>query len=62
MPKLHYLTLCGSWLMLTSMSLPSLLRLIRPQHEPVHFHAGDRGRPYVCHDLRCSSPRLDIPA
>lgn len=28
----------------------------------VHFHAGDHGRPYVCHDTRCGSPALDVPA
>ena len=28
--------------------------------EPVHFHAGDHGRPYVCEDPRCSSPSLTI--
>jgi hypothetical protein len=26
--------------------------------EPVHFHTGDHGRPYVCEDPRCSSPSL----
>jgi hypothetical protein len=31
-----------------------------PDRERVHFHAGDGGRPYVCGDPRCSSPRLDV--
>jgi hypothetical protein len=31
-----------------------------PDHERVHFHAGDHGRPYVCEDRRCSSPRLQV--
>ena len=30
--------------------------------EPVHFHAGDHGRPYVCEDPRCSSPSLTATA
>jgi hypothetical protein len=25
----------------------------------VHFHSGDHGRPYVCDNPRCESPRLD---
>jgi hypothetical protein len=28
-------------------------------HESVHFHQGPAGRPVVCHDERCASPRLD---
>jgi hypothetical protein len=28
--------------------------------EQVHFHVGDHGRPYVCEDRRCSSPRLQV--
>jgi hypothetical protein len=28
--------------------------------ERVHFHAGERGRPYVCEDPRCSSPSLGM--
>jgi hypothetical protein len=33
---------------------------LREHHaaEPVHFHAGDHGRPYVCEDPHCSSPSL----
>jgi hypothetical protein len=33
---------------------------LRERHAepPVHFHAGDDGRPYVCENLRCSSPHL----
>jgi hypothetical protein len=27
--------------------------------EPVHFHSGAQGA-IVCHDERCSSPRLDL--
>jgi hypothetical protein len=30
----------------------------RYSEAPVHFHAGDDGRPYVCEDPRCSSPSL----
>jgi hypothetical protein len=25
----------------------------------VHFHGGAHGRPYPCHDPRCTSPGLD---
>ena len=46
-------------------SLPRRLRdalttALRPRHDKtrVHFHAGEHGRPYVCEDPRCSSPRL----
>jgi phosphopantetheinyl transferase len=28
--------------------------------ERVHFHAGDHGRPYVCEERRCNSPRLHV--
>lgn len=31
-----------------------------PQHGGVHFHGGAHGRPYPCHDPRCTSPGLDI--
>jgi hypothetical protein len=27
--------------------------------DPVHFHGGAHGRPYVCDDPRCVSPGLD---
>ncbi len=30
------------------------------QTEPVHFHHGSLGNAVVCHDERCSSPRLDL--
>ena len=38
----------------------ALADALRDRHtdEPVHFHAGDHGRPYVCEDPRCSSPSL----
>ena len=26
----------------------------------VHFHGGAHGRPYPCHDPRCTSPGLDV--
>ena len=26
----------------------------------VHFHSGPSGRPAVCHDSRCTSPRLQV--
>lgn len=32
----------------------------RPAEDPVHFHAGTAGRPYVCHDPHCVSPHLDV--
>jgi len=25
-----------------------------------HFHGGAHGRPYPCHDPRCTSPGLDV--
>jgi hypothetical protein len=31
-------------------------------HEPVHVHAGDHGRPYICEDRHCSSPSLTTTA
>jgi hypothetical protein len=38
----------------------TLANALREHHTeaPVHFHAGDDGRPYVCEDVRCSSPGL----
>src|SRR4051794_33322727 len=38
----------------------ALSNALRDHHTeaPVHFHAGDDGRPYVCENLRCSSPNL----
>jgi hypothetical protein len=38
----------------------ALADALREHHadDPVHFHAGDHGRPYVCEDPRCSSPSL----
>jgi hypothetical protein len=38
----------------------ALSNALRDHHAeaPVHFHAGDDGRPYVCENLRCSSPNL----
>ena len=38
----------------------ALANALREQHAeaPVHFHAGEDGRPYVCEHLRCSSPSL----
>jgi hypothetical protein len=38
----------------------ALASALREHHaeDPVHFHAGDDGRPYVCEDPRCSSPSL----
>jgi hypothetical protein len=38
----------------------ALAGALRPRYaeEPVHFHAGDDGRPYVCEAPRCSSPSL----
>jgi hypothetical protein len=39
--------------------LSTVSRALRPS-ERVHFHAGDHGRPYVCEDVRCSSPALRI--
>jgi hypothetical protein len=35
---------------------------LRERHaaEPVHFHAGDHGRPYVCENPHCSSPSLTM--
>ena len=38
----------------------ALANALRDHHteEPVHFHAGDDGRPYVCEDPHCNSPRL----
>jgi len=44
--------------------LRSLLSAFRaaPADAPVHFHAGEHGRPYVCHDARCGSPALDVRA
>jgi hypothetical protein len=38
-------------------ALASALRDQRVE-APVHFHAGDDGQPYVCENLRCSSPSL----
>jgi hypothetical protein len=40
----------------------ALTRALLTDHadDRVHFHAGDHGRPYVCEDRRCSSPRLDV--
>lgn len=29
-----------------------------PWKPPVHFHAGEGGRPYVCENPRCESPGL----
>jgi hypothetical protein len=26
----------------------------------VHFHRGPQGRPAVCHDHSCETPRLDV--
>jgi hypothetical protein len=43
-------------------------RLARRRHASqtdgadAHFHTGDRGRPYVCGDRHCRSPRLDVMA
>ena len=44
--------------------LRSLLSALRDTNADadVHFHAGEHGRPYVCHDTRCGSPALDVPA
>ena len=44
--------------------LRSLLSALRDTtaDADVHFHAGEHGRPYVCHDTRCGSPALDVPA
>ena len=38
----------------------ALTTALRKLHddEPVHFHAGEHGHPYVCEDPRCSSPSL----
>ena len=38
----------------------ALASALRERHaeEPVHFHAGDDGRPYVCEDPHCNSPSL----
>ena len=38
----------------------ALANALRDHHTeaPVHFHAGDDGRPYVCEAPRCSSPGL----
>jgi hypothetical protein len=38
-----------------------VVRALR-EDQPPHFHSGDQGRPYVCHDPRCSSPSLEIAA
>ncbi len=32
-----------------------------PGSSGVHFHGGAHGRPYPCHDPRCTSPGLDVP-
>ena len=44
--------------------LSSLLRALRdtPADAAVHFHAGERGRPYACYDEHCGSPALTPPA
>jgi hypothetical protein len=40
----------------------AIVRALRDDftEDPAHFHAGDFGRPYVCHDARCTSPRMDV--
>lgn len=40
----------------------AIARALSQDHvnEPVHFHAGDHGHPYVCENPRCSSPSLRI--
>ena len=35
------------------------LRMQNDADVHVHFHSGDHGRPYVCDNPRCESPRLD---
>jgi hypothetical protein len=43
--------------------LSKLTRTITAQWTPesgVHFHGGAHGRPYPCHDPRCTSPALDV--
>jgi hypothetical protein len=39
--------------------LNTVRRTLRPT-EPVHFHAGDDGRPSICENARCSSPALAV--
>jgi hypothetical protein len=39
--------------------LTSRLHDAGPEPEHVHFHSGQHGRPYACHDPRCTSPGLD---
>ena len=47
---------------------PAMTRLLRAlasafssdHREEVHFHQGPTGAPAVCHDGRCTSPRLDV--
>lgn len=47
---------------------PVMTRLLRAlasafssdHREEVHFHQGPTGAPAVCHDGRCTSPRLDV--
>jgi hypothetical protein len=43
--------------------LSKLTRALTAEWTPdsgVHFHGGAHGRPYPCHDPRCTSPGLDI--
>jgi hypothetical protein len=43
--------------------LSKLTRSLTAEWTPnagVHFHGGAHGRPYPCHDPRCTSPGLDI--
>ena len=49
---------------LTHRARAALAHALRDRHndQPVHFHAGDHGRPYVCEDPRCSSPSLTTTA
>ena len=45
---------------LTHLIRTALANALREHHtdEPMHFHADDHGRPYVCENPRCSSPGL----
>ena len=43
--------------------LSKLTRSLTAEWAPdsgVHFHGGAHGRPYPCHDPRCTSPGLDV--
>ena len=43
--------------------LSKLTRTLTAEWTPdagAHFHGGAHGRPYPCHDPRCTSPGLDV--